>query len=142
MRQTQSTVNISTDRNVENACLNYKRTFVCPTLDVHRGYLGRGLIHTDLIDCKDAFNEIHTADRLNRKKNVFDQYCLSRAQMNLRLEHDVRSTLKQIGNITGRFRLSGSFDGHFCCGVALDDLSEYTTALQEFGKALQCRLNE
>lgn len=44
---------------------------------------------------------------------------------NLRLGHDVRSTLKQIGNITGRFRLTESFDGHFCFGVALDDLNEY-----------------
>lgn len=63
------------------SCLYYKRAFACHLLgryadailnytiyiekNVHKGYLGRGLVYTDLVDYKNALKDIQRANDLN-----------------------------------------------------------------------------
>ena len=148
---------IKLKQHAEYPRLYYKRAFVCHLLgryveaildysmfieyaekkDLHKGYLGRGLVYTDLIDSKNTLKDIQKANELSPKENVYYQYCLLRAQINLGREHDARSTLKKLETSLGDFASGGSFDGHFYCGVARYDLKEYPDAFKHFEKAFQ-----
>lgn len=154
---------IALKQHAEYSSLYYKRAFVCHLLgryaeailnysmfigyggnDLHKGYLGRSLVYTDLIDYNKALKDIQKDNRLSPKENISYQYYLLRAQINLGRKNEAKTTFHQLKATVEKDKSNpnDSSDGHFYCGVALYDLNESTAALEEFEKTLECRPNE
>ena len=148
---------IELNKRAEHSCLYYKRAFACHLVgryaeailnytmfiecdekrDVHKGYLGRGLVHTDLADYKKALEDIEKANEL-KPMNTHYQYCLSRAETNIGREHDANNALKTLRTTVADSTSRVNFEGHYYCGVALYESEKHAAALEEFQKALLC----
>ncbi|CAF0901596.1 unnamed protein product [Adineta steineri] len=135
----------------------YKRAFACQLIgryseaiidssmfieyspsNKHKGYLSRGLVHTELQEYDKALEDMRQANEMNLQLDMYYMYCLARAHAALHNTSEAQREFKELADYC-RNELSQprhTYDNHFYYGIASYELNDYSVALQEFIEAL------
>ncbi|CAF2636919.1 unnamed protein product [Rotaria sp. Silwood2] len=115
----------------------------CPD-EVHKGYLSRGLVYSEIKQFQKALDDINFANEALQPPPIYYVYCRARAEASLGHSNKAKAIFNDLANMCRNDcdKSSQKFETHFYCGLASYELNNYSTALQQFNKALKYNQNK
>ncbi|CAF1174970.1 unnamed protein product [Adineta ricciae] len=128
------------------ALIDYTTYIRCNQNDtrVHKGYLSRGLVYSEIKQHEKALRDITDANNLCSQSIKYYIYCLARAQMSDNQYKEAQTTFDKLKEICHNEcdSVTVTFHSYFYYGIAEYELHEYSDALEHFNQALQCALKK
>ncbi|CAF0747084.1 unnamed protein product [Adineta steineri] len=121
------------------AIIDYSMFIECsPSNKQHKGYLSRGLVHTELQEYDKALEDMRQANEMNPQLDMYYMYCLARAHAALGNTSEAQREFKELADYcqNEHSHSKHTYDNHFYYGIASYELNDYSVALQEFIEAL------
>ncbi|CAF2848691.1 unnamed protein product [Rotaria sp. Silwood2] len=116
----------------------------CQPSDKHKGYLSRGLVYSEIQQLNKALEDINHANKEVRQPPIYYRYCLTRAEASLKKDEEAKIIIDDFAKFCREEcdKSPQTFQTYFYYGLALYELNNYNTALQQFNEALKQTSNE